>query len=166
MGSCLSQLHAVPEIFAAFVFLHHPCLHWLAAIAACYSNPFPACPHPRPPSVTPTVHPGSQMPCACACRELPAGINAIVAIACYSGYNQEDSMMMNQSSIDRGFFRSIFFRSYRVRTPSPPNLPSPSALAFCQLSISSLQHVWHAECMLLLPAEIAKAMVDWILGHP
>jgi hypothetical protein len=40
----------------------------------------------------------------------PAGINAIVAIACYSGYNQEDSLMMNQSSIDRGFFRSIFYR--------------------------------------------------------
>jgi hypothetical protein len=43
-----------------------------------------------------------------------AGINAIVAIACYSGYNQEDSLMMNQSSIDRGFFRSIFFRAYKV----------------------------------------------------
>lgn len=39
--------------------------------------------------------------------------NAIVAIACYSGYNQEDSVIMNQSSIDRGFFRSLFFRSYR-----------------------------------------------------
>ena len=47
-------------------------------------------------------------------RELPAGQNTIVAIACYSGYNQEDSLMMNQSSIDRGFFRSMFFRSYRV----------------------------------------------------
>eukprot|EP00877_Chromochloris_zofingiensis_P007160 jgi/Chrzof1/2698/Cz11g25180.t1 len=46
-------------------------------------------------------------------RELPAGINAIVAIACYSGYNQEDSLMMNQSSIDRGFFRSIFYRAYK-----------------------------------------------------
>eukprot|EP00850_Spirogloea_muscicola_P001602 SM000006S19367 [mRNA] locus=s6:367911:375533:- [translate_table: standard] len=46
-------------------------------------------------------------------RQLPAGINAIVAILCYSGYNQEDSVIMNQSSIDRGFFRSIFFRSYR-----------------------------------------------------
>lgn len=45
-------------------------------------------------------------------RELPAGQNAIVAIACYSGYNQEDSTMMNQSSIDRGLFRSLFFRSY------------------------------------------------------
>ncbi|THG13649.1 hypothetical protein TEA_007388 [Camellia sinensis var. sinensis] len=46
-------------------------------------------------------------------RQLPAGINATVAIACYSGYNQEDSLIMNQSSIDRGFFRSLFFRSYR-----------------------------------------------------
>ena len=45
-------------------------------------------------------------------RELPAGQNAIVAIACYSGYNQEDSVIMNQSSIDRGIFRSLFFRSY------------------------------------------------------
>ena len=46
-------------------------------------------------------------------RELPSGINATVAIACYSGYNQEDSVIMNQSAIDRGFFRSVFYRSYR-----------------------------------------------------
>ncbi|OAF68973.1 hypothetical protein A3Q56_03288 [Intoshia linei] len=45
-------------------------------------------------------------------RELPAGINAIVAIASYTGYNQEDSIIMNESAIDRGFFRSIFYRSY------------------------------------------------------
>ena len=45
-------------------------------------------------------------------NEIPAGINAIVAIMCYTGYNQEDSIIMNQSSIDRGFFRSAFYRTY------------------------------------------------------
>jgi DNA-directed RNA polymerase II subunit RPB2 len=45
--------------------------------------------------------------------ELPAGQNAIVAIACYGGYNQEDSVIMSQSAIDRGLFRSAFYRSYK-----------------------------------------------------
>ena len=45
-------------------------------------------------------------------RELPPGTNAIVAIMCYSGYNQEDSLIFNQSAIDRGFFRSSFTRVY------------------------------------------------------
>lgn len=45
-------------------------------------------------------------------RELPSGQNAIVAIACYTGYNQEDSIIMNQSAIDRGLFRSFLYRTY------------------------------------------------------
>lgn len=45
-------------------------------------------------------------------RALPSGINAVVAIACYSGYNQEDSVIMSQSGIDRGLFRSVYFRSF------------------------------------------------------
>lgn len=46
-------------------------------------------------------------------RELPSGINSIVAIMSYTGYNQEDSVILNASSIDRGFFRSVFYRSYK-----------------------------------------------------
>ena len=37
----------------------------------------------------------------------------IVAIGSYTGYNQEDSVILNQSSIDRGLFRSTYYRTYK-----------------------------------------------------
>jgi DNA-directed RNA polymerase II subunit RPB2 len=37
-------------------------------------------------------------------NEMPSGINAIVAIMAYTGFNQEDSIIFNQSAIDRGLF--------------------------------------------------------------
>uniref|UniRef100_M4BF07 DNA-directed RNA polymerase subunit beta n=1 Tax=Hyaloperonospora arabidopsidis (strain Emoy2) TaxID=559515 RepID=M4BF07_HYAAE len=62
-------------------------------------------------------------------RELPSGINAIVGIASYTGYNQEDSLIMNQSAIDRGFFRSTFYRCYidQERNKSPHGGPGGGA---------------------------------------
>jgi DNA-directed RNA polymerase II subunit RPB2 len=45
-------------------------------------------------------------------KDLPSGINCVVAIMCFTGYNQEDSIIFNQGSIDRGLFRSVFFRTY------------------------------------------------------
>jgi DNA-directed RNA polymerase II subunit RPB2 len=44
---------------------------------------------------------------------LPNGMNVIVAIASYTGYNQEDSIILNKDSIDRGLFNSTFYRTYR-----------------------------------------------------
>lgn len=43
------------------------------------------------------------------CNMIVSGINSIVAIASYTGYNQEDSVIMNRSAVDRGFFRSERF---------------------------------------------------------
>ncbi len=42
----------------------------------------------------------------------PGGINTIVAIAIYSGYNQEDSLIMSRGAIDRGLFRSTNYKKY------------------------------------------------------
>jgi DNA-directed RNA polymerase II subunit RPB2 len=44
--------------------------------------------------------------------KLPYGINAIVAICCYSGYNQEDAVIINKSAVNRGLFKSVYYRSY------------------------------------------------------
>jgi DNA-directed RNA polymerase II subunit RPB2 len=46
-------------------------------------------------------------------HEMPFGMNAIVAIACYGGYNQEDSIIMNRSSVERGLFRGLYYTMYK-----------------------------------------------------
>lgn len=43
------------------------------------------------------------------------GMNCILAIACWSGYNQEDGIVMNYDALKRGMFRSMAFRSYEAR---------------------------------------------------
>ena len=43
---------------------------------------------------------------------LPCGENAVVMIGCYTGHNQDDSLIFNQTSIDRGLFRSISLKKW------------------------------------------------------
>ena len=46
-------------------------------------------------------------------QSMPSGFNIVVAIMTYGGYNQEDSIMINRASLDRGLFRSEFYRTYK-----------------------------------------------------
>lgn len=46
------------------------------------------------------------------CLDLPYGENTVVAVASYNGYNQEDSIIINQSAIDRGLLGADTFKKY------------------------------------------------------
>jgi len=45
---------------------------------------------------------------------IPFGENAIVAIAVYGGYNQEDSILINKSALERGMYETSYYHSYDI----------------------------------------------------
>jgi DNA-directed RNA polymerase II subunit RPB2 len=48
-------------------------------------------------------------------EEQPYGINAIVAIMSFTGYNVEDAILINEGSVHRGIFRTTYFSMYESR---------------------------------------------------
>jgi len=51
-------------------------------------------------------------------EEQPYGVNAIVAIMCYTGYNVEDAILINEGAVQRGIFRTTYLTMYESREES------------------------------------------------
>lgn len=47
-------------------------------------------------------------------EENPYGENVIVAIMCYTGYNVEDAILINEGSLARGLFRTTYYSTYET----------------------------------------------------
>ena len=54
-------------------------------------------------------------------EENPYGENAIVAIMCYTGYNVEDAVLINEGALKRGLFRTSYFSTYEAHEESTKN---------------------------------------------
>lgn len=72
-------------------------------------------------------------------QNMPSGFNIIVAIMTYSGYNQEDSVMINRAALDRGLFRSIFYRVYKDEEKK--NQASGEEERFCKPDRALTKHM-------------------------
>ena len=51
-------------------------------------------------------------------EEQPYGVNGIIAIMSYTGYNVEDAILINEGSIKRGMFNTTYFTMYETREES------------------------------------------------
>jgi hypothetical protein len=76
------------------------------------------------------------------CEKMLSGQNIIVAIMTYSGYNQEDSIMINRGALDRGLFRSIFYRTYKDEEKK--NQSSGDEERFCKPNPALTKQTRHA----------------------
>lgn len=54
-------------------------------------------------------------------NDMPSGENIVVAVMSYKGYNVEDSIIINQSSLDRGLFRADTLRKYSSKIEKNPS---------------------------------------------
>lgn len=67
----------------------------------------------------------------------PNGCNTIVALACYSGYNQEDSLVISQGAVDRGLFNGCKFTYYKEELEQREEFGNPDAATTSDIKAGS-----------------------------
>ncbi|GLC54541.1 hypothetical protein PLESTB_000877700 [Pleodorina starrii] len=72
-------------------------------------------------------------------NEMPCGVNAIVAIATFTGYNQEDSIILNKSAVERGLFQSTVYKT--VRDQNNKNHSTGEEEFYCRPDTDSVRQI-------------------------
>jgi len=67
----------------------------------------------------------------------PNGSNTIVAMMCYSGYNQEDSLVVSQGAIDRGLFNGSKFTFYKTELEQHEDFGNPDVTTTADIKAGS-----------------------------
>jgi len=87
--------------------------------------------YPQEPTVSTSVYRALNL------REKAAGQNCVVALMSHHGYNMADAIVVNRSSIDRGLFRVVMFKTYETEERLYPGgqkdtieLPTPEVVGY------------------------------------
>ncbi|XP_057453596.1 DNA-directed RNA polymerase I subunit 2 isoform X2 [Lotus japonicus] len=67
--------------------------------------------------------------------EYPTGTNAIVAVLAYTGYDMEDAMILNKSSVERGMFHGQIYQTETVDLTEQGSRSDPSSRMFRKSNI-------------------------------
>ncbi|KAL2326335.1 hypothetical protein Fmac_025393 [Flemingia macrophylla] len=82
--------------------------------------------------------------------EFPTGTNAVVAVLAYTGYDMEDAMILNKSSVERGMFHGQIYQTETIdlsekgrRSNQSPRMFRKSNIekSACQIDSDGLPHV-------------------------
>ena len=55
---------------------------------------------------------------------MPYGQNIVLAVALWTGYNQDDGIVFNKDAFERGLFRTMGYRSYEIQEEDDPKTKS------------------------------------------
>jgi len=61
------------------------------------------------------------------------GENAIVAIMCYTGYNVEDAILINEGALKRGLFRTTYYTTYEAHEEKSKNGDTVTDIRFTNI---------------------------------
>lgn len=67
----------------------------------------------------------------------PYGENTIVAVMCYTGYNVEDAILVNEGSLKRGLFRTTYYSTYTAHEEQAKTGSSEQQISFVNVESDS-----------------------------
>jgi hypothetical protein len=65
------------------------------------------------------------------------GENAIVAIMCYTGYNVEDAILINEGALKRGLFRTTYYTTYEAHEETSRSVENSTEKIFTNIESAS-----------------------------
>jgi len=68
----------------------------------------------------------------------PYGENTIVAIMCYTGYNVEDAILINEGSLKRGLFQTTYYSTYETHEEKSKSGDSTTVKAFTNIESDAM----------------------------